>query len=139
MKIVVFGLFLVSAYIWYSFQANVTTAFNMQQSNNVREVHMITAEFKSTTSNGKEFEIYQFLPGTIYLKKGERVNLTIYGVHGQEHPIKIEGTEIQATIKKGEKTIIPLQFEKEGVYRIICTIHPTFESSGPMIAYIVVD
>lgn len=110
-----------------------------QQNDKIREIHMVTGEFKSTTEDGKEIEAYRWDPGTIFVEKGEKVRLKILGVNGKEHPFIIEGTDIKGIVKKGQETVVPLQFDKEGVYRLICLTHPTADSSGPMIAYIVVD
>ena len=104
----------------------------------VREIHMVTGEFKAQAGD-KEIESYRWDPGTIYMEEGEKVNLIIYGVNGKEHPFYIEGTNIKGTVKQGEETIIPLQFKKEGVYRLICPAHSGKDHKGPMIAYIVVD
>ena len=99
----------------------------------------MTGEFKTVTDAGKELEAYRWDPGVIFLNKGEKVNLKILGINGKEHPFYIEGTNIKGTVKKGEETIVPLEFQKEGTYRLICTSHPDKNSNGPMIAYIVVD
>lgn len=56
-----------------------------------------------------------------------------------EHPYIIEGTDIKGVVKKAEETVVPLQFNKQGVYRLVCLTHPDKDNSGPMIAYIVVD
>ncbi|RSD26317.1 hypothetical protein EJA10_15245 [Mesobacillus subterraneus] len=100
---------------------------------------MVTGEFKSTTDDGKEIEAYRWDPGTIFLEKGEKVRLKILGINGKEHPFIIEGTDIKGVVKKGEETVVPLQFDMEGTYRLICLTHPDKENNGPMIAYIVVD
>jgi heme/copper-type cytochrome/quinol oxidase subunit 2 len=110
-----------------------------QQNEKIREIHMVTGEFKSSTADGKEIEAYRWDPGTIFMEKGEKIRLKILGVNGMEHPFIIEGTDIKGIVKKGEETVVPLQFDKEGTYRLICLTHPTAENSGPMIAYIVVD
>lgn len=115
------------------------TVFSIQEEENVREIHMVTGEFKASLQNGKEIEAYRWDPGTIVISKGERVNLIIYGVNGAEHPFFIEGTDIKGVVKKGEETVIPLHFTKEGTYRLICHTHETKEKNGPMIGYIVVD
>lgn len=104
-----------------------------------REIHLVTGEFKTVTDSGKELEAYRWDPGVIFLDKGEKVNLKILGINGKEHPFFIEGTNIKGTVKKGEETMVPLEFQKEGTYRLICTSHPDKNSNGPMIAYIVVD
>lgn len=103
-----------------------------------RLIHIVTGEFKSTTEDGKVIESYRFDPGTIYVKKGEQVKLVFYGVNGASHPFIIEGTSIKGEVRKGEETIIPFRADKEGVYRIICLIHPDKDHNGPMIGYIVV-
>jgi heme/copper-type cytochrome/quinol oxidase subunit 2 len=110
-----------------------------QQNEKIREIHMVTGEFKSSTADGKEIEAYRWDPGTIFMEKGEKIRLKILGVNGMEHPFIIEGTDIKGIVKKGEETVVPLQFDKEGTYRLICLTHSTAENSGPMIAYIVVD
>ncbi|WP_415816494.1 cupredoxin domain-containing protein [Mesobacillus thioparans] len=109
------------------------------QNEQIREIHLVTGEFKSKTDDGKEIEAYRWDPGTIFVEKGEKVSLKILGVNGKEHPFIIEGTEIKGVVKKGEETVVPLQFDKEGTYRMICLTHPSAEHNGPMIAYIVVD
>ncbi|MCP8615452.1 cupredoxin domain-containing protein [Salirhabdus salicampi] len=99
-------------------------------------IHMVTGEFKTETSSGEEIEAYRWDPGTIFVPKGEKVQLVIYGVNGNEHPFFIEGTEIKGNVKKGEETVLNLRFNKEGIYRLICTSHPDKDHNGPMIAYI---
>ena len=100
---------------------------------------MVTAEFSTKMKNGKEMEAYRWDPGTVFLEKGEKVRLVISGINGEEHPFYIEGTKIKGKVKKGEETVVPLQFEKEGTYRLICEVHSDRSHNGPMIAYIVVD
>ncbi|WNF21264.1 cupredoxin domain-containing protein [Mesobacillus jeotgali] len=124
--------------IWLSLKPDATPAIG-GQNEQIREIHMVTGEFKSTMEDGKEIEAYRWDPGTIFLEKGEKVSLKILGVNGKEHPFIIEGTDIKGVVKKGKETVVPLQFDKEGTYRLICLTHPSAEHNGPMIAYIVVD
>lgn len=124
--------------IWMALKPDAAPVIG-QQTEAIREIHMVTGEFKSTLENGKEIEAYRWDPGTIFIEKDEKVRLTILGVNGQEHPFMIEGTSIKGVVRKGAETVIPLQFKKEGIYRLICLTHPTAEKSGPMIGYIVVD
>lgn len=130
---------IASASIWFFANSGSVSVFSQEKSETVREIHMVTGEFKSKLPDGKEIEAYRWDPGTIFLEKDEKVNLKILGVNGDEHPFIIEGTEIKGMVKRGEETVVPLQFEKEGVYRLICLTHPDKEKNGPMIAYIVVD
>ncbi|QED47865.1 cupredoxin domain-containing protein [Cytobacillus dafuensis] len=132
-------LAIASASIWLLAKNNSVTVFSQESNDEVREIHMVTGEFKAKLPNGREIESYRWDPGTIFVEKSEKVNLVISGVNGAEHPFSIEGTEIKGVVKKGEDTIVPLQFKKEGVYRLICHTHYGKEQNGPMIAYIVVD
>lgn len=101
-------------------------------------IHIITTEFESETEDGKEIEVYRWDPGTIFVPKGKEVTLSFYGVKGKEHPFFIEGTDVKGKVKKGEETRYKVRFDEEGIYRIVCTTHPTIEKNGPMISYIVV-
>lgn len=109
------------------------------QGETVREIHLVTTEFKTKTDDGKVIEAYRWDPGTIYVSSDEKVLLRIYGVNGQEHPFIIEGTDIEGTVKKGEETTVELQIKEEGIYRLVCLTHPDIGSKGPMIANIIVD
>lgn len=124
--------------IWFFSNSKAITTVN-QSEEKIRDIHLVTGEFKSKTIDGKELEAYRWDPGTIFVDQGEKIRLNILGINGREHPLIIEGTDVKATIKQGEETIIPLQFEKEGVYRLICLTHPDKAHNGPMIAYIIVD
>ncbi|WP_442594017.1 hypothetical protein [Neobacillus sp. D3-1R] len=133
------GITIISASVWFIFRSANVPVFKTQAESNTREIHMVTGEFKAKTEKGNEIEAYRWDPGTIFMEKDEKVNLVIYGVNGIEHPFTIEGTTIKGTVKKGEETIVPLQFSKEGTYRLICHTHADKTTNGPMIAYIVVD
>ncbi|ALC90258.1 hypothetical protein AM500_11035 [Bacillus sp. FJAT-18017] len=135
--ILVVGLALVSAASWWLLKSGDAVVINQQTE--IREIHMVTGEFSTTLKNGKKIEAYRWDPGTIFMEKGEKVRLVIYGVNGEEHPFHIENTDIKGTVKKGAETVVDLSLAKEGVYRLICEVHPDKERNGPMIAYIVVD
>lgn len=130
---------IIAAWVIVKIQPSAIPSLKTDDQGKVRTIQLVTGEFKSTTPDGKEIEAYRWDPGTIFINKGEKVRLSIYGVNGKEHPFSIEGTNIKGTVKKGEETIVPLQFKKEGVYRLICHMHPDIAHNGPMIAYIVVD
>ncbi|MCA1020726.1 hypothetical protein GLW04_11100 [Halobacillus litoralis] len=104
-----------------------------------RVVQLVTGEFKAEKADGTKIEAYRWDPGTIFMEKGEDVQLSIYGVNGREHPFYIEGTEIKGVVEQGKETVVDLKFDKEGIYRLICTTHAEIDTNGPMIAYIVVD
>lgn len=136
---VAIAIVIASISAWFLLKAGDTTVFNQHSNTSAREIHMVTGEFKTTLKNGKEIEAYRWDPGTVVLNKGEKINLIIRGINGEKHPFYIEGTNIKGTVKKGEDTIVPLQFNKEGTYRLICEMHTDGNHNGPMIAYIVVD
>jgi heme/copper-type cytochrome/quinol oxidase subunit 2 len=104
-----------------------------------RTIHLVTGEFKTTTPDGKEIEAYRWDPGTIFVKKGEKINLSIHGINGASHPFIIEGLNVKGEVKKGKETVVSFVAEKEGTYRLICLMHPDAEHNGPMIGYIVVQ
>ncbi|WP_045523988.1 cupredoxin domain-containing protein [Neobacillus niacini] len=132
-----FLLVIISA--WFLLKAGDTAVFNQTATEDVREIHMVTVEYKTTMKDGKKIEVYRWDPGTINVDAGEKVNLYINGINGEEHPFYIEGTDIKGTVKKGEETMVPLQIDKEGTYRLICEVHGDRDHNGPMIADIIVD
>nr|WP_205597582.1 cupredoxin domain-containing protein [Neobacillus thermocopriae] len=130
---------LASVSAWFMLKAGDAAVFNQESSENIREIHMVTVEYKSKKKNGEEIEVYRWDPGTINIHKGEKVRLYISGINGEEHPFFIEGTDIKGTVKKGEETVVPLQINKKGTYRLICEVHSNREHNGPMIADIIVN
>lgn len=141
MFFLLFMITLSAAAIWFfGTSGSVPVASRDQnQHEQIREIHMVTGEFSAKTSGGKEIEAYRWDPGTVFVNKGEKVRLTILGVNGKEHPFIIEGTNIKGVVKQDDETTVPLQFDKEGIYRFICLTHSNKDRNGPMIAYIVVD
>ncbi|WP_462411868.1 cupredoxin domain-containing protein [Neobacillus sp. Marseille-QA0830] len=134
------AILLAAISAWFMLKAGDTAVFNQAATEgNIREIHMVTVEFKSKLKDGKEIEAYRWDPGNISLKTGEKVELYISGINGDEHPFYIEGTSIKGTVKKGKETMVPLQFDKPGTYRLICETHSNRETNGPMIADIVVN
>lgn len=133
-------LALITGWILYMFQSDAIPATTDDATEGkVHVINLVTGEFKATTKDGKEIEAYRFDPGTIFVNKEEDVKISIRGINGKEHPFIIEGTNIKGTVKQGEETIIPIRFDQQGVYRLICLTHFDKDHNGPMIAYIVVD
>lgn len=137
-------LFLVTAVAlaccaYYYSKGAIPTFQNTQEKANSLEYHMVTGEFSTTTKDGKKIEAYRFDPGTIVVPKNEEVSLRIFGVNGEEHPFYIEGTDIKGTVKKGEETLVSLNFKEAGTYKLICDTHSHEGHGMPMIAYIVVQ
>ncbi|MGG0719390.1 hypothetical protein ABE096_17570 [Robertmurraya massiliosenegalensis] len=139
-SIVLFALILATiaaSSIWLLLSKDAIST--IAQTEELREIHLVTTEFKTKTEDGKEIEAYRWDPGTVYVGKDEKVLLRLYGINGHEHPFIIEGTDIKGVVKKGEETTVELQLKEEGVYRLVCLTHPDMGSNGPMIANIVVD
>lgn len=130
---------LVTISAWFLLKAGDTAVFNQEANKKIREIHMVTVEYQSTMKDGKKIEVYRWDPGQINIEKGEKVNLYISGINGEEHPFLIEGTNIKGTVKKGEETMVTLQFDEKGTYRLICETHGDRNHNGPMIADIIVD
>ncbi|MGP4068687.1 cupredoxin domain-containing protein [Halobacillus sp. B29] len=133
--LVAFAAYFIGSYFWQGAMATSSQPVNGEP----RVINLVTGEFKAETADGKEIEAYRWDPGTIFVEKGEPIKLSIFGVNGKEHPFFIEGTDIKGVVQQGKETIVDLKFDKEGVYRLICTTHSDINSNGPMIAYIVVD
>jgi heme/copper-type cytochrome/quinol oxidase subunit 2 len=123
----------------YKTQHSYPTVSLGKNSPHVQTIELVTGEFKTQSSDGKEIEVYRWDPGTILVEKDKEVQLRIHGVNGDAHPFYIEGTSIKGTVKKGEETIVNVTFSKEGTYRLICESHKTMKNNGPMIGYIIVD
>jgi plastocyanin len=128
-------LLVTAALLWSREQLMPTLA----DSSPARTIHMVTGEFSSKTADGKQIEAYRWDPGTIPVRKGERINLSIFGVNGDSHPFIIEGLNVKGEVKKGMETVVSFTAQKEGIYRIICLTHPDIAHKGPMVGYIVVN
>lgn len=128
-----------SASLWIYLNMGNDAVVHTSVTDSTREIHLVTGEFEATTKEGKEIEAYRFDPGTIFLQEGEKVKLRILGINGANHPFIIEGTNISGKILQGEETELDLQFQKKGVYRLVCLTHHDTDSNGPMTAYIVVN
>ncbi|ALS23857.1 MULTISPECIES: cupredoxin domain-containing protein [Paenibacillus] len=137
LKIGAAALLLASAALLFWEQDEIRTVMSPDAPE--RTVNLVTGEFKSTGPDGKTIEAYRWDPGTIYVKKGERIRLSIYGVNGASHPFIIDGMNIKGEVKKGQETVVSFRADKPGIYRIICLTHPDIAHNGPMIGYLVVD
>ena len=132
-----------AAWYWGQADAKATSASSIRtgggQAGQVRTIHLVTGEFKSTGPDGKTIEAYRWDPGTIHVTKGEKINLSIYGVNGSSHPFVIQGLNIKGEVTKGKETVVSFQADKPGTYPIICLTHSDIAHNGPMVGYIVVD
>jgi plastocyanin len=109
------------------------------QPNTERTIQLVTGEFSSTTADGKKIEAYRFDPGTVFVHKGETVQLHITGINGASHPFVIEGLNVKGEVKKGETTVVRFTAEHSGTYPILCLTHTASTQGGPMVGYIVIQ
>lgn len=125
---------------WFIVNKGVIPTIGKPPAEEKQVFNMITSEFKTKLDDGTEIEAYRFDPGTITVPRGKEITLSIFGVNGSEHPYSIEGTDVTGIIKKGEETLIDVQFDKAGVYKLICSTHSNHDGhhSPPMVAYIYV-
>jgi cytochrome c oxidase subunit 2 len=65
---------------------------------------------------------YEFDPGVITVKKGEKVRLIITATD-RDHGIKIEGYDINQVLKKGDPTTIEFTADKAGAFEFKCSVY----------------
>ena len=73
-------------------------------------------EFTMTAKN------YEFVPGVITVKKGERVRLIITATD-RAHGIKIEGYDIDQMLKKDDPTTVEFTADKAGTFEFKCSVY----------------
>ena len=73
-------------------------------------------EFKMTAKN------YDFDPGVITVKKGEKVRLIITATD-RDHGIKLKDFDIDQVLKKGDPTIIEFTASKAGTFEFKCSVY----------------
>lgn len=108
-------------------------------SDTTRVIQLVTGEFTATSDSGKKLESYRWDPGTVFVRKGESVELRISGINGQSHPFIIEGLGISGEVRKGKTTIVHFTPKEAGIYPIICQTHNDPKTSIPMVGYLVVQ
>lgn len=86
----------------------------------------VMAEKREITIVNYEYEgVKQWLPGTIIVKKGDDVTLTLInnvpsGVHG----FFIPDFNIRKEVKKGVKEVVTFKADKDGLFAMKCHMHP---------------
>lgn len=84
------------------------------------------AEKRSITLVNYETDgVKQWLPGTIIVKKGDDVEITLInnvpsGVHG----FFIPDFNVRKDVKKGKKEVVKFKADKEGLFNMKCHLHP---------------
>jgi nitrosocyanin len=84
------------------------------------------AEKRSITLVNYETDgVKQWLPGTIIVKKGDDVEITLInnvpsGVHG----FFIPDFNVRKEVKKGGKEVVTFKADKDGLFSMKCHMHP---------------
>ena len=84
------------------------------------------AEKRSITLVNYETDgVKQWLPGTIVVKKGDDVELTLInnvpsGVHG----FFIPAFDVRKDVQKGKKEVVTFKADKDGLFDMKCHLHP---------------
>jgi cytochrome c oxidase subunit 2 len=65
---------------------------------------------------------YEFDPGVITVKKGEKVRLIITATD-RDHGIKLDAFDVNQVLKKGDPTIIEFTADKAGTFEFKCSVY----------------
>lgn len=85
----------------------------------------LAATRQITLVNYETDGVKQWLPGTIIVKKGDNVEITLInnvpsGVHG----FMIPDFKVRADVKKGVKEVVKFTADKDGLFEMKCHLHP---------------
>ncbi|MBI2878083.1 MAG: hypothetical protein HYY20_14495 [Candidatus Tectomicrobia bacterium] len=79
---------------------------------------------------------YRWEPGAIFVNRGDKVELRIWGVNGAVHDAHIEGLVSNFTVQRGQLTIVSFTAKKAGTYKIHCGTHgPSMEALLVVLPY----
>lgn len=82
-----------------------------------RKVTLVNVEYEGTKI---------WLPGTIAVKKGTTVDLTLVNnVPSGQHGFSIPAYDVALVVEKGTPGHVTFTADREGVFPIICHLHPT--------------
>lgn len=81
-----------------------------------REITLVNYEYEGTK---------QWLPGTIIVKKGDDVQLTlINNVPSGDHGFFIPDFKVTKVVSKGKKEVVNFKADKDGLFPMKCHLHP---------------
>jgi nitrosocyanin len=91
-----------------------------------RSITLVNYETPGAMVDGRPGpSVKQWLPGTIIVKKGDDVELTlINNVPSGEHGFFIPDYKITKVVGKEKKEVITFKAEKEGLFTMKCHLHP---------------
>jgi nitrosocyanin len=84
------------------------------------------AETRAITLVNYETEgVKQWLPGTIIVKKGDDVELTlINNVPSGDHGFFIPEYKVTKVVSKGKKEVVTFKADRDGLFAMKCHLHP---------------
>lgn len=90
-----------------------------------RTITIVNYETEGPKVDGKPSTVKQWLPGTIIVKKGDDVELTlINNVPSGDHGFMIPDFKITKVVKKGVKEVVKFKADKDGLFDMKCHLHP---------------
>lgn len=85
---------------------------------------LLLGQAPAPSTEAREIQVtakkYEFDPGTITVKKGEHVKLTITAID-HDHGFKLEAFQIDQLLKKGQATTIEFTADKAGTFPFHCS------------------
>lgn len=89
------------------------------------EKRAITLVNYETPGEKEGVTVKQWLPGTIIVKKGDDVELTlINNVPSGDHGFFIPDYKITKVVSKGKKEVVTFKADKDGLFTMKCHMHP---------------
>ncbi len=90
-----------------------------------RAVTLVNYETEGAMVDGRPSTVKQWLPGTIIVKKGDDVELTlINNVPSGDHGFFLPDFQITKVVKKGKKEVVTFKATKDGIFQMKCHMHP---------------
>ena len=88
-------------------------------------VSAFAAKRSITIVNYETDGLKQWLPGTIIVKKGDDVEITlINNVPSGDHGFFIPQFKVTKVVKKGVKEVVSFKADQEGLFDMKCHLHP---------------
>ena len=118
MKRLLFGTLLI--FCLSTFAAN-----HSEKSKGDHSAHAAKAGERNITIVNYEIKgVKQWNPGTIIVKQGETVNLTLKNTAGAVHGFSISAYNIKENVKKDGTNKVSFKASKKGLFDITCHLHP---------------
>lgn len=91
-----------------------------------RSITLVNYESEGAQVDGKPGPtVKQWLPGTIIVKKGDDVELTLINkVPSGDHGFMIPDFKVTKVVSKGKKEVVTFKADKDGLFAMKCHLHP---------------